>query len=155
MANNQNTCCFTGNMGGDPEIRYTQSGNAVATISLGVSKSWKNKQTGEKQETTTWVRCVAFKGIANVIRDYTQKGSKLRVITEYGNRKYQDGNGNDRWAHEFNIREIELLDRRQDAQGQGQPPAAPQQQQQPAAQQQRPPQAAAQTPEELDDDIPF
>lgn len=153
MANGMNQCNFTGNLGADPEVRFTTEGKPVATISLGVGKSWKDKN-GQKQDKTEWVRAVAFEGRAEVLQKYTRKGSKLRISAEFRTRKYQDQSGQDKYISEFHIQDLELLDSRQDGQ-------APQEQRQPA-QQQRPThagnqqQAPQQEQEDFDDDsIPF
>lgn len=103
-----NVCHFIGNCGKTPEIRYQQSGDPVANLSIAVTKRWKN-QAGEKQERTTWVRLVAFKGVAKIIGDYVDKGSKIAVVAEYQERKWQDQSGQDRYSSEFVVNQIELL----------------------------------------------
>lgn len=149
MANSQNLCLFTGNLGKDPEIRYSQSGTAVANLSIALSSRRKNGETWEDH--TEWVNLVAFGKRAEVIRDYTRKGSKVRVETQVQTRKYQDQNGQDRYSTEFIINELELLTPKQEG-------PAQQQQYQPAPQAQRPAQQPAGAPHPLDDidsEIPF
>ena len=146
MANSQNLCLFTGNLGKDPEIRYSQSGAAVAEPFYSSVKSPKN---GEQYEDhTEWVNLVAFGKRAEVIRDYTHKGSKIRVSTRVQTRKWQDQSGQDRYTTEFVIDDLELLTPKQEGQ--------PAQQRQP---EQRPGKASARagTRSEgaFEDDIPF
>ena len=143
MANSQNLCLFTGNLGKDPEIRYSQSGNAVANLSIALSSRRKNGETWEDH--TEWVNLVAFGKRAEVIRDYAPKGAKIRVSTSVQTRKWQDQSGQDRYTTEFLINDLELLTPKQE----GQAPKQPAQQQRPAAQ-------PAPEPENFEtDDIPF
>jgi len=162
MANNLNQCNFIGRLGNDPEIRFTQSGDAVANISLAVGETWKDKQ-GQKQEATEWVRGVAFGKLAEIFRDYTRKGSKLFISTKCKTRKWQDQSGQDRYTTEFVINQMEMLDSLQG--GQQQAPQNQAQQQAPAQQRPQyagngqPPQQPAQPQEQyipgFDDDINF
>lgn len=139
MANSQNLCLFTGNLGKDPEVRYAQSGAAVANFSIALSG--RKKVNNEWTEHTEWVNLVAFGKVAEIIRDYAHKGSKIRVSTHVQTRKWQDQSGQDRYNTEFVIDDLELLTPKQEGQ-------APRQQQ-PA------PQQAAQPVDDIDDLIPF
>jgi single-strand DNA-binding protein len=156
MANDLNQCNFIGRLGNDAEIRFTQSGEAVANISIAVGESWKDKQ-GQKQESTEWVRGVAFGKLAEIFRDYTRKGSKIFVTAKCKTRKWQNQQGQDQYTTEFVINNMQMLDSKQEGQQQ-QAPRQPAQQQQ---QQQRPQyagnknQAQQQEHEEYLDDIPF
>lgn len=152
MANSLNLCIFTGNLGDAPEIRYSQSGDPIATFSLAISGRKKNGDQYEDE--TQWARCVAFKGHAKVMQDYTQKGSKIRITTKYTNRKWQDQNGQDRYTVEFVVNDLELLDRKPEG---AQPRQQAQQQQRPqyaGSQQTRQPEPEPQ-PAFEDSDIPF
>lgn len=87
-----NKVIFIGRCGGDPERRYTAEGLAVSTFSFAVSKSWKNKQGG-KQETTIWLRVVAWGKLADVVADYITKGKLLYVEGELDIRDYEAKDG--------------------------------------------------------------
>lgn len=95
-----NKCCFIGNLGRDPEIRSTQSGKEIASLSLGVTDRWKNKD-GEKQERTEWVRISVFnEGLVGVIKKYLKKGSKLYIEGSLQTRKWTDKDGNEKYSTE-------------------------------------------------------
>ena len=72
-----NKVILLGNLGADPEIRYTAGGDAVATISVATSSSWNDKQSGEKREKTEWHRVVFFRRLAEVVGEYLKKGSSI------------------------------------------------------------------------------
>lgn len=99
-----NQCNFIGHLGADPEIRNTQGGDKVANVRLGVSEKWN----GETR--TEWVRCVAFKGLADVLERFTSKGSKIRITGKMQTRKWQDQSGKDQYTTEIIVRELDLLD---------------------------------------------
>lgn len=145
MANSQNLCLFTGNLGKDPEIRCSQSGNAVANLSIALSSRRKNGETWEDH--TEWVNLVAFGKRAEVIRDYTSKGSKIRVSTSVQTRKWQDQSGQDRYTTEFVINDLELLTPK----GERQEPVHQPVQQRPAQQ----PAGAPHPLDDIDSEIPF
>lgn len=132
---NLNRCEFIGFLGKAPEIRYTQSGTACANFSIAVTEKWKT-QDGEQKEQTEWVRCVAWKRLAEICGEYLDKGSHVYVSGKMQTKSWEDKEGNKRWTTEIVIRELQMLDRKGDSQ---QPPA-----------QQEPP---ANLPD--DDDIPF
>lgn len=115
-----NQCNFIGNVGSDPEIRSTNDGREIATLSLGVSERWKDKQTGEKKEKTEWVRIVCFsEGLVKVIKSYVHKGSKLYVEGKMQTRKWTDKNGVEKYTTEIVLQgfggKIILLDSRGDS----------------------------------------
>jgi single-strand DNA-binding protein len=96
-----NQCQFIGNLGADPEIRRTQDGRPIANLSLAVTESWKDKNTGEKKERTEWVRSVIFsEGLCRVAEAYLRKGAKVFISGKMQTRKWQDSNGNDKWTTE-------------------------------------------------------
>ena len=149
-----NQCNFIGRVGQDPEMKYSASGDAIANLSIATNKRWKDKQ-GVKQEKTTWVKCVAFGKVAELIGQYVQKGSQLRVTTEYDQREYNDAStGEKKYAHQFNIRDMEFLGGGNSQNTNGQQQSSPQYQQpQSNPQQQQPP---AYAPNAFDDDdVPF
>lgn len=101
MAGSLNKVTLIGNVGADPEVRNLTSGNAVANLSLATSESWKDKNSGEKKEVTQWHRIVVWNdGLISVIEKYVKKGSKLYVEGQLQTRKWQDQDGNDRYATE-------------------------------------------------------
>lgn len=84
-----NQCTFIGNLGRDPEIRYSKDGKAVASFSIACSESWKDKQTGEKKELTEWVNISAFGNLAEIIEKYLKKGSQVYISGKYKTDKYE------------------------------------------------------------------
>ena len=89
-----------GNLGRDPEIRYTQGGDAIANLSIGVSESWKDKKTGERKTSTEWARVVIFGAVAKVAADYLKKGSRCYVAGQMKTRKFTDKNGVEKYSTE-------------------------------------------------------
>lgn len=105
-----NKVIILGNVGKDPEIRYTASGSAVANVSLATSESWKDKTTGEKQERTEWHRVVLFGRLAEVISQYVKKGDKLYVEGSLRTNKWKDKEtGQDRYGTDIHASQIQLL----------------------------------------------
>jgi single-strand DNA-binding protein len=147
-----NKVILVGNVGQDPEVRQTANGTVCANISLATTKSWSDKQSGEKQERTEWHRLSAFAKTAEIIGQYVRKGTPLYVEGELATRKWQDQNGQDRYTTEIQIREFSML-----GQGQGQQQGAPQQRQsQPQQRQSQPQQRQPQQSDPLmDADVPF
>lgn len=105
-----NKVIIVGNLGQDPESRFLPSGKAVANISIATSESWTDKQSGQKQEKTEWHRCVAFDKTAEIIQQYLRKGSKVYVEGKLQTRKWQDQQGNDKYATEIIISTMQMLD---------------------------------------------
>lgn len=95
-----NRCEFIGNLGRDPEIRTTQSGDKVANLSIAVTEKWRDKQSGERKERTTWVPIVIWGSIAKVAEQHLRKGSKVYVAGKFEVRKWQDQSGQDRYSTE-------------------------------------------------------
>lgn len=159
MARGVNKVILIGNIGVNPEVRYMANGNAVATLSLATSESWKDKETGNKQERTEWHRVVCFNRLGEIVNEYVRKGSKLYVEGSLRTRKWQDAQGQERYTTEIVASDIQMLDNK------GQTSAYPDEQpmMQPAAysseqsQHTTPPmQKTAQTAlDDIDDDIPF
>mgnify|MGYP006274703141 FL=1 len=146
-----NKVILIGNLGADPEIRYTQNGSAVANLRLATSEQWKDKNTGENQERTEWHRLVAFGRLAEIAGEYLKKGSKIYGEGKLQTSKWQDQGGVDRYTTEVVINEMQMLDTRGGDQGQGQPQGGGQGQAQGGGQ----PQAAGAGGDDMDDDIPF
>jgi single-strand DNA-binding protein len=103
-----NKAILIGNLGADPEIRYTQSGTQVATFRIATTERWKG-QDGQMQESTEWHRIVAYKRLAEICGEYLNKGSKIYIEGKIQTRKWQDQNGNDKYTTEIIAREMKML----------------------------------------------
>lgn len=106
-----NKVILVGNLGRDPEVRYTPNGLAVANISIATTEAWKDKQTGENQERTEWHRVVMYARTAEVAGEYLRKGSKIYIEGRLQTRKWQDKNsGQDRYTTEVIADTLQMLD---------------------------------------------
>ncbi len=119
MARGINKVILIGTIGRDPEVRYTAGGSAVATMSIATNESWKDKQTGEKQERTEWHRVVFFGRLAEIVNEYLKKGSKVYVEGSLRTNKWQDKSGQDRYTTEIIASEMQMLDSRDGGGGGG------------------------------------
>jgi single-strand DNA-binding protein len=105
MAGSVNKVLLLGNLGRDPEIRTTQGGTRVATLSIATSETWKDKTSGERKERTEWHRVVIWnEALVDVAEKYLKKGSKLFVEGQLETRKWQDQSGQDRYSTEVVLR---------------------------------------------------
>lgn len=158
-----NKVIIIGNLGQDPEVRYTKSNEAIATLSIATSESWKDKTNGQPKEITEWHRCVAYKRLAEIAGEYLKKGSKVYIEGKLQTRKWQAQDGTDRYTTEIVIKDLQMLDGKPQG-GQQQNPASNQHgshlnHQAQYAQQQN--QRQVQQPmngmpdDEFDDEIPF
>ena len=95
MARGVNKVTLIGNLGNDPEVRYSGNGNAVANVSLATAESWRDKDSGEQQERTEWHRVVFFGRLAEIVSEYLHKGSQIYVECRLQTNKWQDKEGND------------------------------------------------------------
>ena len=109
MARGVNKVILVGNLGRDPEVRYSPNGQAVANVTLATSESWKDKTSGEKQEKTEWHRVVFFGRLAEIVSEYLRKGSQIYVEGRLQTRKWQDKDGNDRYTTEIVANEMQML----------------------------------------------
>lgn len=109
MARGVNKAILVGNLGRDPEIRYSPSGAAVANVSIATTDSWKDKNTGEQQERTEWHRVVFFGRLAEIVGEYLKKGSQVYVEGRIQTRKWQDKEGNDRFTTEIVANDMQML----------------------------------------------
>ena len=135
-----NKVILLGNLGADPEIRYTAGGDAVATISVATSSSWNDKQSGEKREKTEWHRVVFFRRLAEVVGEYLKKGSSIYVEGQLQTNSYEDKNtGEKKFSTQIVAREMQMLGSRNSMDGQ----------------QDSSPEMQSQEPPVFDDDIPF
>ena len=146
MARGINKVIIVGNLGADPEVRYMPSGGAVANISVATSETWKDKQSGERQERTEWHRIVFFNRLAEIAGEYLRKGSKVYVEGSLRTRKWQDQNNVDRYTTEIVASDMQMLDGRGEAGASSAPRQGSSQQSAPVE---------PMTEEEFDDDIPF
>ena len=112
MARGINKVILVGNLGGEPEVRFTPGGSAVANITIATSSSWRDKQSGEMQERTEWHRVAFFNRLAEIVGEYLHKGSKIYVEGSLRTRKWQDKSGNDRYTTEIIANEMQMLDSR-------------------------------------------
>lgn len=111
MARGVNKVILIGNLGKDPEVRYTPSGLAVANLTLATSEAWKDKQSGEMQERTEWHRVVMYQRLAEIVGEYLRKGSKIYIEGRLQTRKWQDKNtGQDRYTTEIIADSMQMLD---------------------------------------------
>ncbi len=156
-----NKVILIGNLGADPETRYMPSGDAVTTLRVATSESWKDKQ-GQTQERTEWHRVVMFGRLAEIAAEYLKKGRQVYIEGQLRTRKWQGQDGQDRYTTEIVAREMQMLGGRGEATGYETAPEAPPMAAQPEA---RPPvteakepapaQPAPQNLDNFDDDIPF
>lgn len=160
-----NKVILVGNIGQDPEVRYMPNGNAVASLSLATSETWKDKNTGQEQSKTEWHRIVFFNRLAEVVGEYVKKGAKLYVEGSLRTRSWEQ-DGITRYATEIVASEMQMLgsnpasgddDQQYDGhrETQQQTRQAPPQQQRTSAS--RPAQHTNRTAniDNFDDDIPF
>ena len=126
MARGVNKVILIGNLGSDPEIKYTPSGVPVANVSLATSESWNDRSSGERQEKTEWHRLVFWRKLAEIAGQYLRKGSKVYVEGRLETRSWDDPNGQKRYMTEIQVRDMQMLDGRGDAVdgAQGAPPPA-------------------------------
>lgn len=153
MARGINKVILIGNLGSDPEVRYMPSGDAMATLNIATSESWKDKQSGETQERTEWHRVVFFKRLAEIAGEYLRKGSKVYIEGSLRTRKWQDKNGQERYTTEIVANEMQMLDSRSGGSANFEPREPRQQRPQEAPAAKSPSQEP--TSNDFDDDIPF
>lgn len=155
MARGVNKVILVGNLGKDPEVRYSPNGSAVANCTLATTESWKDKTSGEKQEKTEWHRVVFFGKLAEIVGEYLKKGSQIYVEGRLQTRKWQDKEGKDRYTTEIVASEMQMLGSRS---GQGAPADSFNQDQPSDAAGAAPARAGAKSAAaatDFDDDIPF
>lgn len=105
-----NKVILIGNLGRDPEVRYTPNGLAVANVTIATTESWKDKQSGENQERTEWHRLVFYNRLAEITGEYLRKGSKIFVEGRLQTRKWQDqASGQDRFITEVVVDTMQML----------------------------------------------
>lgn len=153
MARGLNKVMLIGNLGADPEIRYTTGGRAVANVRLATAEAWRDRESGEQQERTEWHRIVFFGRLAEIVEEYLRKGSQVYIEGRIQTNKWQDKDGNDRYTTEIIANEMQMLGGRGGGAAGG---GAADFDQSAPAQTKAAPKAAAEPPvDDFDDDIPF
>ena len=148
-----NKVIIMGNLGADPEMRYMPSGSAACNISVATSRSWKDKDSGEKQEETSWHRCVAFGKTAETIDQYFKKGRKILIEGRLKYGSYEDREGIKRYTTDIVIERFEFVEKR-DSGGQREERERDQDGRQSQARTEAEEREPAGEPD-FDDDIPF
>lgn len=165
-----NKVIIIGNLGRDPEVRYTPSGAAVCNVSVATTRNWKDKNSGDKVEETEWHRVVFYDRLAEIAGEYLKKGRSVYVEGRLKTRKWQDKDGKDNYTTEIVAENMQLLGGREGGGNYGggnaggsddgysrggdhgeAPARAAAPRQAPAASGSRP----AASLEDMDDDIPF
>lgn len=145
-----NKVILVGRLGAEPETRAFPSGGSVCNLRLATTESWKDKNTGERQERTEWHRVTLQNRLGEIAQQYLHKGSQVYIEGRIVTRKWQDQNGQDRYSTEILAREMTMLDTKGSGQQQqGSASSAPQ----PASPQAGPDYGGGS--DYLDDDIPF
>ena len=122
MARGVNKVILIGNLGGDPEVRYTPNGAAVVNVNLATNESWTDRNTNERQERTEWHRLVLWSKLAEIAGQYLRKGSKVYVEGRLQTRSWDDQSGQKRYTTEVVVNDMQMLDGRGEAGG---PPPGP------------------------------
>lgn len=112
MADGVNKVILIGNLGADPEARFTGAGKAVTSIPLATSESWKNKQTSSIETRTEWHKVVFFNRLAEVVGQYLKKGSKVYVEGQLRTNKWTDDRNIERYSTEIVASTMQMLDSR-------------------------------------------
>ena len=113
-----NKVILIGNLGRDPETRYSQGGTAVTNFSLATSDSWRDRQTGEQQERTEWHNIVCFNRLAEIAGEYLKKGSKVYIEGSLRTSSWEQ-DGQKRYRTEIMARDLQMLDSRGGGMGGG------------------------------------
>jgi single-strand DNA-binding protein len=168
-----NKVILIGNLGRDPEVRYTPSGSAVCNVTLATTRSWKSKESGEKIEETEWHRIVFYDRLAEIAGEYLKKGRSIYVEGRLKTRKWTDKDGAEKYTTEVIAQEMNMLGSREgmggggggaeeDGGGYSEQRSAPPQRSAPAsrpaaqaAARPAPPQKSSTSFDTMDDDIPF
>ena len=103
-----NKAIVLGNVGQDPETRFSKDGKAITNLSIATSEQWKD-QSGQKQEKTTWHRCVFFGRLAEIAGEYVRKGSQIYVEGRMEHSVYTDKNGVEQRSFQINAQNLQLL----------------------------------------------
>ncbi len=104
-----NKVILIGNLGRDPELRYTPSGSAVCNVSIATTRNWKSKDSGERVEETEWHRVVFYDRLAEIAGEYLKKGRPVYVEGRLKTRKWQDKEGKDNYTTEIVAEQMQML----------------------------------------------
>ena len=155
-----NKVIIVGNLGRDPEVRYTPNGSAVCNVSVATTRSWKNKDSGDKSEETEWHRVVFYDKLAEIAGEYLKKGRSVYVEGRLKTRKWQDKDGAEKYTTEIIATDMQMLGSREgmgggaaSEEGGGYERSAPAAR--PAAAAENRPAAKSSGFSDMDDDIPF
>lgn len=140
MSRGINKVIIVGNLGADPDTRYSGSGNAICTMSVATSESWTDKQSGQKQERTEWHRVKLFGKLAEICQEYLRKGRQVYIEGSLRTSKYTGKDGVERYSTDIIARDLQMLGGQSSEQRKAPAPA---------------PQAAPVDGGFEDDDIPF
>ncbi len=113
-----NKVILIGRLGSDPEVRYTPSGSAVANVSVATNRVWKDRD-GNQNEETQWHKIVAWARLAEILKEYSRKGSRVYIEGRLQTRDWDDQNGQKRYVTEVVAENIQLLDSRGEGGGMG------------------------------------
>ncbi|HET8550921.1 MAG TPA: single-stranded DNA-binding protein [Gammaproteobacteria bacterium] len=147
MARGINKVILVGNLGQNPDVRYTSSGSTITKISIATNEQWKDKQTGEKQERTEWHRVVFFGRLAEIAGEYLKKGAQVYIEGCLRTSTYEK-EGQTHYATDIIANEMQMLGGRGNS---GESRSAPAPAERPGGYNTRP----QNEPEDFDDDIPF
>lgn len=120
-----NKVILVGNLGADPETRYTAGGDAVCNVRLATTDSWKDKASGEKRENTEWHRVVFYRKLAEIAGQYLKKGSQVYIEGRIKTRKWQNKEGQDQYTTEIEATEMQMLGGRGEGGQRGDPDDRP------------------------------
>jgi len=124
MARGINKVILIGNLGADPEVKYTGGGSAVANLRIATTESWKDRNTGEQVDRTEWHNIVLFGRTAEIAGEYLRKGSQIYIEGRLQTRKWQDKEGQDRYTTEVVGNDLQMLGGRAGGGGDFDAPAA-------------------------------
>ena len=116
-----NKVILVGNLGQDPEVKFTAGGAAVTTLSIATPESWKDKESGTEQEKTEWHRVVLWRRLAEIAGEYLKKGSKVYIEGQLQTRKWEQ-EGQTRYTTEVIARDMQFLDSRGNMDNSNSPP---------------------------------
>lgn len=114
-----NKVILVGNLGRDPETRFSPDGAAICNVSLATTSQWKDKTSGERKEETEWHRVVFYNRLAEIAGEYLKKGRSIYVEGRLKTRKWQDKEGQDRWSTEIVADQMQMLGSREEGGGGG------------------------------------
>jgi single-strand DNA-binding protein len=146
-----------GNVGKDPELRYSTSGTAFCTLSIATNRSWKDKESGEKREEVEFHRVNFNDRLAEIVGEYVKKGKQVYVMGRLKTRKWQDKEGRDTYTTEIIASELQLLGGKDEGAATSRAPApAPRSHgDRPGGPKNRPAPAPSTRFDDMDSDIPF